>query len=291
MTVYTTAPFVKKTTPKAWEESPFVYGGRLFKAGFQRKWTATDGMAIIISQYDDEKNVFWEVGRIPWDRMLGCILVDGDRVYAFGTTNTANPGNSLKIREINPATWTFAGEERNVVTAPQGVKIYNSSACKAPGRFVVVYETDEGPVPFSGRFLQSTDLVTWQPIGALLRGNAYNACQTVRYATDGWFLLTWLWLNNHEGRNYWITNIARTKDFVNVQSFAGNAELPVTTQVLSPMDSPYEGVNNSDCDFIEYKGRVYFTYFTGDQATWAFNNDAWYDGTIEDFYREWWPAT
>lgn len=289
MAVYNTASFIRKSIPRAWEECPFVHGGTLYKAGFRRQWTATVGLEIVISQYDDVKNVFWEVARIPWERMLGCVLVDGDKIYAFGTTDTANPGNSIKMREIDPESWTFIGSERNVVTAPSNVKIYNSSVCKAPGRFVMVYETDEGATPFSGRFLESSDLITWTPVGSLLRGNAYNACQTIRYVKDGWFILTWLWLNNHNGKNYWITNVARTQDFVTVQSFGGHSGLPATTQVLSPMDSPYEGVNNSDCDFTEYNGKVYFTYFTGDQATWAFNNDAWYDGTLEEFYHEWWP--
>lgn len=295
MTVYNTASFVKKNPQKAWEECPFVYDGKLYKAGFRRQWAGTSGLEIVISEYDDDKDVFWVVARIPWTRLLGCILSDDDgRIYAFGTTNTGAGGNAIKRQEIDPATWTFTGPECHVHTAPSHVRIYNTSVCKrhdstGHDRYVLVYEVNEGNVPFSARFLKSPDLVTWTPFGALMRPESYAACPTIRYVKDGWFMLTWLWHNVHNGQSYWITNIGRTQDFQSFPSWTGAPHLSSATQVLSPMDTPYEGRNNSDCDFVEYNGRVYFTYFTGDQATWAVNSDAWYDGTLEQFYHEWWP--
>ena len=149
-----------------------------------------------------------------------------------------------------------------MVTASSGVTIYNSSVTRGPDNYDLVYETDEYRA-FSGRFLQSTDLVNWSPLGDVLRPTVYNACQTVRYVTDDWCMLTWLWHYASPQGSRWITSAGRTQDFVTVSG------LTTTMQVLSPMDTPGEGQNNSDVDFIEYDGRVCLVYLTGDQASWG----------------------
>jgi len=49
------------------------------------------------------------------------------------------------------------------------------------------------------------------------------------------------------------------------------------------------GINASDVDLVEWNGKFYPTYLTGDQSTWVVANDASYDGTLLDLYRELWP--
>lgn len=50
-----------------------------------------------------------------------------------------------------------------------------------------------------------------------------------------------------------------------------------------------EGINNSDVDLIEYEGRTYLYYATGDQATWATIRVAMYDGLMKTFYEKHFP--
>lgn len=283
MTNYTTNPCIQKVEVPAWEHAAFVYDGDLYRAGFKRSWSGFIGTSVIIEKYDAAKAVFYKIAELAWSLALGCVLVDDGSIYVFGTTSTASAGNSIKRKQIDPATWDWTGSEINVYTAPSNVKIYNTSATKGPDKYILAYETNEG-VPFSLRFLQSTDLENWSAIGALCHGNFYSACPTVRYADDGYYILAYMW--NNAGT--YETAIARTNNFSTIQTFQGNASYTAYQQLLSP--DAQEGNNNSDIDFCEWDGKVYFTYLTGNQSSWARPNDAWYDGTLIDFYREWWPA-
>jgi hypothetical protein len=278
---YTTAPFITKQPHSMHEAGLFVWNGGLYRACFRRNGEPV-AWAMLIQAWDDAKAAWYDVATIPWARGLGCMLVDDGKVWAFGTTDWTQAGNSVKRQEIDPLTWSLTGPEFNVVTAPAGVTIYNSSVCKGPDGFRMVYETDEATA-FSGRFLQSTDMASWSPIGDVLRPTAYNACQTIRYVEGGWYMLTWLWRYQSGGKTWYITNAGKTQDFVTVQGLTTNV------QVVSPMDTPREGTNNSDVDFIEYDGRVCFVYLTGDQASWAELKTAWYEGTLPDLFGELWP--
>ena len=50
-----------------------------------------------------------------------------------------------------------------------------------------------------------------------------------------------------------------------------------------------EGINNSDADIIEYEGRTYIYYATGDQRTWSTIRVAMYNGLMKDFYEKYFP--
>ncbi|MBD9390275.1 hypothetical protein IB237_24035 [Agrobacterium sp. AGB01] len=278
---YTQMPFIEKTPPRIWEQTPFVIGENLYRAGFMRP-KPHDTKAIVIEQYDPEKNVFWKVAELPWDLGLGCLLVDGNDVWVFGSTDWTAPDNEIRKQKIDPDKWTFSGDDSVVVQAPAGKSVFNCSVTKGPDKYVMVYETNEFKA-FTGRFIQSTDLETWSPIGEPLRPEVYNACQTIKYVGDGWYMVTWLWF---DGTRY-MTNVGRTRDFVTVEGWQGNATYPATTQLLVP--GKYEGINASDNDFVEWNGKVYGTYFTGDQGTWGVNSDWWYAGTLADLYHEMWP--
>jgi len=283
MTLYTTPPFIQKSRIAAWEQSPFVFDGDLYRAGFERGWTSTAGSGVIIEKYEPTLGVFHRVGRFDWNRYLGCAFVHDGKVYVTGTTDVSVTGNKIYLQEIDPATWTPIGTEALIATAPAGHKYYNSSLTYNPdaGKFVMMIETDEG-VPFSFKAVQSTDLVNWSPMGVLLNSNYYSACPTVRYVSDGWYLVTFMF----QDAGHFVNAVARTQDFNTLPGFGGNANLTPYQQIMAPDEC--EGVNNSDIDFIEWDGKVYFTYLTGDQQTWAFANDAWYDGTLLDFYHEYW---
>lgn len=281
---YHTPAFVEKVGQEYWEHEPFVHNGVLYRAGFKRSWTGWSGTEVIIDQYDPVKNVFFKVAHLPWANALGSVAVNNGEVYIFGTTQTV-AGNSIKKRKLDQATWTWDGPETNVYTAPAGVTIYNTSVTKGPDKWVLVYETNEGTNPFSARFLQSTDLATWTPVGGLMHGSFYSACPSIHYAEDGWYIVTYMWNN---GGTY-ETAIARTKDFVTISTFQGNPANGLTAfhHLLSP--DAHEGPNNSDFAMTEFNGKVYMVYLIGDQSTWGNIGQAWYDGTLLDFYHEYWP--
>ena len=50
-----------------------------------------------------------------------------------------------------------------------------------------------------------------------------------------------------------------------------------------------EGINNSDVDLIEYEGKTYLFYATGDQATWGTIRVAMYDGLMQQFFASYFP--
>lgn len=289
MTIYTTNPNIKKNPIKAWEEAPFVWNGDLYRAGFKRGWSATVGTSIEIEKYHPDLGVFAKVAELPYPRYLGCIHVAADgRVYSFGSTDVSQTANRVMMQEIDPLTWTWIGTEAQIYQAPAGRKVYNTSVTHGPDGYIMALETDEGAKPFSIRFLCSDNLTQWFPIGQLCHAAFYSACPTIRYAEDGWYLLSYMWqFKQPNGQIIFESAMARTRNFVTIETFQGNTNLTAHQNLMSP--DPMEGVNNSDVDFIEWDGKVYFTYLTGDQTTWAFANDAWFDGTMTDLYRMYWP--
>ncbi len=50
-----------------------------------------------------------------------------------------------------------------------------------------------------------------------------------------------------------------------------------------------EGKNNSDVDILEYEGKTYLFYATGDQATWGTVRVAMFDGTERTFFENHFP--
>lgn len=281
---YTTPPHVQKVDRPFWEHEAFTLNGELYRAGFKRSWTGWSGHFVVIEKYDDAKNVFYKIGELAWDNALGSIHVKDGKVHVFGTTNTGAAGNSIKRREINPATWTWDGAEVNVYTAPAGVKIYNTSVTRGPDKWVIAYETNEATA-FSLRFLQSADFATWTAQGGLFHGSFYSACPSINYVGDGWYIVTYMW--NNAGT--YETAIARTRDFVTLQTFQGNPANGLTAfqQLLSP--DAHEGPNNSDFSMTEHNGRVYMVYLIGDQSTWGNRGEAWFNGTLQQFYNRYWP--
>jgi hypothetical protein len=84
-----------------------------------------------------------------------------------------------------------------------------------------------------------------------------------------------------KGHNGYISYIARSKDLA-------DWELSPFNPVLEA--SQGEGNNNSDVDILEYKGRTYLFYGTGDQATWSTIRVAMYNGPMRRFYESYFPG-
>ena len=50
-----------------------------------------------------------------------------------------------------------------------------------------------------------------------------------------------------------------------------------------------EGINNSDVDLIEYQGKTYLYYATGDQETWGTVRVAMFNGPEKAFFENHFP--
>jgi hypothetical protein len=256
------------------EEAVFVYNNELYKLSFPRAINiGSGGEGLIFARYNEGTEKFDVLNQFEWTRSMGSVIVDNGRVYVFGTV-AGFAGNSIVMQEVDPTTWTFTGSEKHVYQAPGGVIIYNTSITKGPDGFILLYETDEGR-RFSERFLVSQDLETWQAIGGLANAGYYSGGPFIIYVSDGWYILSYLRIVS----GGYETVLARTNDFITFET----AEIP-----FLGFDDPSEGINLSDVDFIEWDGKVFFVYGTGDQRTWAHNGDAWFNGTLQELYSLYW---
>jgi hypothetical protein len=50
-----------------------------------------------------------------------------------------------------------------------------------------------------------------------------------------------------------------------------------------------EGINNSDVDILEFKGKTYLYYATGDQETWGTVRIAMFNGSEREFFERHFP--
>ena len=93
-------------------------------------------------------------------RHLGCAFVEGETVYAFSVDKWG--GSKITVfRSKDMERW----EERLALHLP-GWELFNTSVCKADGRYVMAVEVG-GPkevvgVPFTIFFAESKDLLTWE---------------------------------------------------------------------------------------------------------------------------------
>ncbi|MFX0100724.1 MAG: hypothetical protein ACFFCS_14205 [Candidatus Hodarchaeota archaeon] len=261
------------------EATPIVFQGNLLTVTFCRE--ASHGTGVQIHDFFTKKLV----KDFSWDYGLGCAIVIEDEIRLFGSTDWENAGNAIYTSILVPEFEINPDSTQAVYQANPDQQIYNSSVSggASPGEYIMAYEVREPDTkPFSIRFLHSTDLVTWDPIGTIFQPGIYAACPTIRYS-DGWYYIIYL-----EHRRGYVECISRTKDFLNFDNFSGNPELGPNVQVLSAKGYLHEGLNNSDIDMVEYKGITYFVYADGDQRSWDDMRTAIYLGSMDEFFKEFW---
>ena len=168
------------------------------------------------------------------------------------------------------------------VLLPEGDEyLFNNSVCRDDKGFVMAYETNK-PLAFCFKFARSNDLSKWDKIpGLVFTGvkDEYSACPCLRYFKPYYYVI---YLHNKMvGHNGYISFLARSKDLI-------DWELSPFNPILEAVEG--EGINNSDVDIIEYKGKTYLYYATGDQATWATIRVAMYDGLMTTFFENHFPV-
>jgi len=227
---------------------------------------------------------------------LGCALVEGDTVYAYGVDKWG--GSRITVfNSKDMEKW----DERVALHLP-GWELFNTSVCKADGRYVMAVEVG-GPkevvgVPFTIFFAESKDLLTWKllPQECVYSKEKYTACPALRYF-DGYFYM--IYLEARPGPFY-ESHIVRSKDLKRWESSPLNPVLafsdedkrianPKLTREQWRAVAKAKNVNNSDVDLCEYRGKTVIYYSWGNQQGQEFLAEGVYEGTLANFLRSFFP--
>ncbi len=227
---------------------------------------------------------------------LGCAFVKGETLYAFGVDKWG--GSKVSVFWSNDMEkW----EQRLALHLP-GWELFNTSVCKAHGRYVMAVEVGAPKevvgVPFTIFFAESKDLLAWKllPQECVYSKDKYTACPALRYV-DGYFYM--LYLEARPDPTY-ETHIVRSKDLKRWESSRLNPVLaffeddkkianPKLTAKQREAIARAKNVNNSDLDLCEYKGKTVIYYSWGNQQGTEFLAEAVYEGTLADFLRSFFP--
>ena len=200
-------------------------------------------------------------------------------VFALEFTDFGQIMNSTGIDRMT--TTDLKEWKTEKVILPEGNEhLFNSSVCKDENGYVMAYETDK-PVQFCFKFARSNNLSRWSKIADLVftgLNHEYSACPVIRYIKPYYYVIY-----VHEpytGHDGWTSFLIRSKDLATWEYSPFNPILEAATG---------EGRNNSDTDLIEYEGKTYLYYATGDQETWSTVRVAQYNGSEKTFFEGHFP--
>jgi hypothetical protein len=208
---------------------------------------------------------------------LACALTRQATLYVFASR--FEPGGWSDVTLLKSKDLSHWTEKR--VIAQQHEHLFNSSVCRAAEEYVMAYESDDPRFPaFTVKFAASTDLENWTPVpDAVFGSDRYAACPCLRYANGFHYLL---YLEHRTPRWFFETYLARSKDLRHWELSSAN---PVLTPGLA------DGVNASDPDIIEFRGKTYLYYSVGDQRTWSKLKRAVYEGPLAEFFTSYFTQT
>lgn len=227
---------------------------------------------------------------------LGCAFVEGETVYVFGVDKWG--GSKITVfRSKDMEKW----EERAALHLP-GWELFNTSVCKADGRYVMAVEVGAPKevvgVPFTIFLAESKDLLTWKLLSqdCVYSKEKYTACPSLRYF-DGYFYM--IYLETRPGPTY-EAFIARSKDLKRWESSRFNPVLAFSDedkQIVNPKLTTEQqksiaqakNINNSDVDLCEFKGKTIIYYSWGNQQGNEFLAEAVYEGSLACFLRSYFP--
>jgi hypothetical protein len=275
------------------ETNPVVFQDRLYRFEYVRDNYHTNKTGASYFRFIDvatgEATPAFAKGK-----HLGCALVDGDTVYAFGVDKWGG-SKITRFRSKDIVKW----EEGLAVHVP-GWELFNTSVCKADGRYVMAIEVG-GPkqvvgVPFTVFFAESKDLLAWKllPQDCVYSKEKYTACPALRFLDDYFYML---YLEARPGPTY-ETHIVRSKDLRHweasrlnpVMTFSGEDKAianPKLTAEQRKTIAQAKDINNSDVDLCEFRGNTVIYYSWGNQQGNEFLGEAIYGGTLADFLRGW----
>ncbi|MCX6219650.1 MAG: hypothetical protein NTZ69_01525 [Bacteroidia bacterium] len=276
-------PFAFSQTDRVpMENTPVLFNSRLLMvANYRPSGGAVNVKATDSFLYIDDLRTGKEILRFGTAHSFASAFVNDSElnVFALDFSESTVLGNLSGINRF--VTTDLKNWKTEMVILPEGGEhLYNTSVCRDDKGFLMAYESNK-PVSFCFKFARSNDLSKWGKIpGLVFTGvkNEYSACPVIRYFKPYYYVI---YLHNKmAGHNGYISFLARSKDLV-------DWELSPYNPILEAGEG--EGINNSDVDLIEYEGRTYLYYATGDQATWATIRVAMYDGLMKTFYEQHFP--
>ncbi len=262
------------------ENTPFECGNLLLIVANYRPGGAEAKGKDAYLYIDDLQNGM-EVARFGEGHSFVSAFVNGNElnVFALEFTDFGRVMNSTGIDRL-VSTDLKNWKTEKVILPEDGEHLFNSSVCRDDKGYVMAYESDK-PVQFCFKFARSNDLSKWEKVDGLAftgEKREYSACPVIRYFAPYYYVI---YLHSKvQGHNGWISYMARSKD--------------LETWELSPFNPVLEagageGKNNSDVDILEYQGKTYLYYATGDQETWGTIRTAQFNGTERVFFESYFP--
>ena len=216
-----------------------------------------------------------ELARFAEGYSLASAFVHKGTVYIFASRFDPRSWNDVTMfKSKDLKNW-----QQKVVVKQEAEQLFNSSVCATPKGFVMAYESNDPKFqPFTVKFATSTDLENWTKLPDTVFGaDHYVACPAIRFVGGNYYLL---YTEHRTPRWFFETYLARSKDLKSWQVSLAN---PILTPGLN------DGVNASDPDIIEFKGKTYLYYSVGDQHTWAKLRRSVADVPLAKFFDGYFP--
>lgn len=182
-----------------------------------------------------------------------------------------------------------------------GFRIFNMNIAEKDGIFTLLIEIDspkeECGVPFTFRFLQSSDMINWTltPKECVFQKDRYAGSPALyAFPDDPYYYVCYL--EEYPTEKY-ANCIARSKDLINWEYSPINPVLmyneaedkKIGNPFLTPLDRERIrnalDINNSDMELCEYLGRTIIYYSWGNQHGTEFLAEACYEGPVHELLK------
>ena len=282
------------------ETTPFVWQGKL---KFLETVSVGDSVAVVFDAWAQIRDIETNEVSAPFGHgyhFYSCYEENGT-VYVFATNE-----HEGRVWGGDTITMLWSSDlinwEKKDVSTRKGWEFYNTSVCKGrDGKYVMAVEVDK-PREISGRpytnfFLTSDDLFNWtmMPDEIHYSDKRYTACPVLRYlpSDDYYYMICVEALPLVRYAPY----IYRTKDFMTWEIGLHNPVLWISEEdhmikegaSFTPEQAEhirtYLNINNCDLDVCECDGKTWIVYATGDQLSQGFGCMAVYEGTMEQFFQ------
>ncbi len=287
---------IVETSPIVFKGHPWLMEYIRWKTPQKHYRTNNTGVSYLRFRDLEDKQTFTPpFGR---DFHLASAFSTGDRVIvtasAHGERDSWGGSAILQTESQDLVNWTAP---RRILGDPRW-QVYNTSICRADGRYLMVYELgaprDLVGTGFTMFFAESKDLATWKTIdGAVFGREFYTGGPLLRYHA-GWTYLFYLEQRAVGGALEFRTRVARSRDLVSwTVSPRVALDYDADDKLIHPQAkfTPAEldeirnakDINVSDLDFCEFGGKLVCSYSWGDQKGHEFLALGEVDSTEREF--------